>query len=92
MIVDFDLLFPMVLSTTKFDVRTLNGEFITSTDLAVEDRDRIFSHSVGFFPLTLTLTRFGFKTRPTAKLGQSTLNHQKDSKGSKKSVWRKHRK
>ena len=50
MIVDFDLLFPMVLSATKFDVRTLNGEFITSTDLAVEDRDRIFSHSVGFFP------------------------------------------
>ena len=51
MIVDFDVLFPMVLSTTKFDARTPNGEFITSTDLAVEDRDRTFFLFSSIFPV-----------------------------------------
>ena len=41
----------MVLSTTKSDARTLNGEFITSTDLAVEDRDRTFFLFSSIFPV-----------------------------------------
>ena len=41
----------MVLSTTKFDARTPNGEFITSTDLAVEDRDRTFFLFSSIFPV-----------------------------------------
>ena len=36
-IVHFDLLFPMVFSTAKFDARTPNESLLRSTDLAVKD-------------------------------------------------------